>query len=114
MTRIFDPTGGPITDLDLSRRGDETPAGGYVYDAEGRIALAVEVALVTGRPLLVRGKPGTGKTSLAVDVATRLGRRFYRHTVTSRTGPGICCGPTTRCGGSTTPTRDRWRARWRT
>ncbi len=85
MTRIFDPTGGETAAIDDYRRGDEPPEQGYVYDEQGRIALAVEVALVTGRPLLVRGKPGTGKTSLAIDVATRLGWRFYRHTVTSRT-----------------------------
>src|SRR5215207_7981802 len=86
MTRYFDPHGGePAAEVPVFRRGDEAPEQGYVYDQTGRIALAVEVALVTGRPLLVRGTPGTGKTSLAVDVAERLGWRFYRHTVTSRT-----------------------------
>jgi MoxR-like ATPase len=85
MTRFFDPGGGPVAELTEFRRGDEAGEGTYVYDAKGRIALAVNVALVTGRPLLVRGKPGTGKTSLARDVATRLKRRYYRHTVTSRT-----------------------------
>ena len=68
----------------MGRRGDQRPLTGYVYDAAGRIELAVNVALVTGRPLLVRGRPGTGKTSLAADVAARLGWRYYFHTVTSR------------------------------
>lgn len=67
------------------RRGDELPPSGYVYDAGGRIALAVNVALAAGRPLLVRGKPGTGKSSLAPDVADRLGWRYYGRTITSRT-----------------------------
>jgi MoxR-like ATPase len=85
MTRFFDPTGGETSPVEVFRRGDQAPPQGYVYDGGGRIALAIEVALVTGRPLLVRGKPGTGKTSLAFDVASRLKWRFYRHTVTSRT-----------------------------
>jgi MoxR-like ATPase len=69
----------------ILRRGDEPPAGGYVYDAKGRIALGVNVALATGRPLLVRGRPGSGKSSLAADVAQRLGWRYYEDTITSRT-----------------------------
>jgi MoxR-like ATPase len=77
LTRYFGPNAATTGDVPVFRRGDQAPAGGYVYDAGGRIALAIEVALVTGRPLLVRGKPGTGKTSLARDVAERLGWRFY-------------------------------------
>ena len=47
------------------RLGDE-PAGRYVYDEDeeerpGRVGPAVNVALASGRPLLVRGLPGTGK-----------------------------------------------------
>jgi MoxR-like ATPase len=60
------------------------PAAPATYQAE-RIALAVNVALATGRPLLVRGKPGSGKSSLAADVASRLGWRYYQETITSRT-----------------------------
>jgi len=84
---LFDPAE-PSTTFDVERilrRGDEAPAGGYVYDAEGRIALAVNVALATGRPLLIRGRPGSGKSSLAADVAERLGWRYYGNTITSRT-----------------------------
>src|SRR5262249_37817658 len=67
------------------RAGDARPRGGYVYDEEGRITLAINVALATGRPLLVQGKAGTGKSSLAEDVARQLGWRFYAYTITSRT-----------------------------
>ena len=55
----------------------------YVFDRQ--TALAVNVALATGRPLLLRGHPGTGKTSLAGSVATQLGWRSYAITVSSRT-----------------------------
>jgi MoxR-like ATPase len=84
---LFDPAA-PSAAYDperVLRRGDEAPAGGYVYDAKGRIALGVNVALATGRPLLVRGRPGSGKSSLAADVAQRLGWRYYENTITSRT-----------------------------
>jgi MoxR-like ATPase len=84
---LFDPAA-PSTVFDAERvfrRGDEAPAGGYVYDTQGRIVLGVNVALATGRPLLVRGRPGSGKSSLAADVAQRLGWRYYENTITSRT-----------------------------
>ena len=85
-TPLFDPAApGRYEAERILRRGDEAPAGGYVYDRDGRIALAVNVALATGRPLLVRGKPGSGKSSLAADVASRLGWRYYQETITSRT-----------------------------
>jgi MoxR-like ATPase len=63
--------------------GDDNPSVDYVYSE--KITLAVNVALATGRPLLVRGEPGTGKSSLAADVARRLGWRYYRFVVTTRT-----------------------------
>ncbi len=33
---------------------------GMIYDCSDELHLAVEVALATGRPLLMRGEPGTG------------------------------------------------------
>lgn len=55
----------------------------YVYDQD--LKLVVEVALVTGRPLLLRGRPGTGKSSLAPFIARNLGWRYYEHVITART-----------------------------
>ena len=55
----------------------------YVYSPP--IVLAVNVARATGRPLLVEGKPGTGKTTLAENIAAVLGWKFHAQTVTSRT-----------------------------
>ena len=43
----------------------------YVYHDEA-ITMAVNVALVTSRPLLVSGPPGSGKSSLAPSIATVL------------------------------------------
>ncbi|MFI7504801.1 AAA family ATPase [Streptomyces sp. NPDC049687] len=55
----------------------------YLMPEEGR--LAVEVALATGRPLLLRGSPGCGKSSLAAHIAEKLDWRYYEHVVTYRT-----------------------------
>jgi MoxR-like ATPase len=55
----------------------------YVYNE--KLVLAVNVALATRRPLLVRGESGAGKSSLAANVADFLGRRYYEYVVTSRT-----------------------------
>ncbi len=40
--------------------GDGLPRAVHVFD--GRSVLAVNAAFATGRPLLLRGKPGPGKT----------------------------------------------------
>jgi MoxR-like ATPase len=66
-----------------SALGDRRDGRVYVHDA--RISAAVWVALATGRPLLLRGPPGSGKSSLATYFARALERRFYLHTVQGRT-----------------------------
>jgi MoxR-like ATPase len=81
--KIFDPPLKPppgAPDLPMADRAEATA---YVYDEE--LVLAVNVALATGRPLLMRGRPGTGKSSLARNVALHLRRRFYPRTISSRT-----------------------------
>lgn len=66
----------------LARSGGDRLAP-YVYDES--IILAINVALATGRPLLLLGPPGCGKSTLAADVASRLGHRYYEAIVSSRT-----------------------------
>lgn len=56
-----------------------------VYVFHDNIVLSVKVALATGRPLLVRGAPGTGKSSLAMHIADVLQWRYYERVITSRT-----------------------------
>jgi MoxR-like ATPase len=65
-----------------SIRGDRRD-GTYVSNAE--IDLAIEVALATGRPLLLRGATGAGKSSLAIAEAKKRRWRYYEQTITSRT-----------------------------
>jgi MoxR-like ATPase len=63
--------------------GDRCSKPVYVYDET--IILAVNVAIATGRPILVRGPSGWGKSSLAKSVADILGRRYYENVISSRT-----------------------------
>jgi MoxR-like ATPase len=76
FTKFFDPSvAQPAGDADTT----------YVFSADA--VLAINVALTAGRPLLVQGPPGSGKSSIAAAVARVLDWRYYRHTVTANTQP---------------------------
>jgi MoxR-like ATPase len=49
---------------------------GYVADRD--LATTIHLALAMGRPLLLEGEPGTGKTEVAKVLASGLGRRLVR------------------------------------
>jgi MoxR-like ATPase len=49
---------------------------GYIADTE--LATTVHLALAMGRPLLLEGEPGTGKTEIAKVLAAGLNRRLVR------------------------------------
>lgn len=70
--------------------GDTWPGDGrfppYLFDED--IAVAVDVALATRRPLLIAGPPGSGKSMLAPAMAGLLECRYLRHTFTSRSRLG--------------------------
>jgi len=55
----------------------------YVFD--DNIAIAVDIALATGRPLLVAGDPGSGKSRLAEAMAALMKWNYLDYTMTSRT-----------------------------
>ena len=86
--RYFDPkrTGGKALGeagaVTFSWREDERTEC-YVFAP--KVILAVNVALATGRPLLVAGEPGSGKSTLANAIAKVQGWWYYQQTVTSRT-----------------------------
>jgi MoxR-like ATPase len=66
----------------VSEVADRGVAAEYVFD--DNIRLAVNLALATGRPLLVSGPSGSGKSSLARAVADLAGWSYLERTVTSR------------------------------
>jgi MoxR-like ATPase len=72
-----------------SKNKQTTPGGdrrdGLVYVYNDTIELAINVALATHRPILIRGTSGSGKSSLARNVARRLKWWYYEQVVTSRT-----------------------------
>ena len=58
------------------------PAQRHQFDEEN--IWAIKAALATGRPLLVRGEPGTGKSQLARAAAQVMNRPFLYEVITSR------------------------------
>ena len=59
--------------------------GSETYIASEELLRSVEVARALGKPLLVKGEPGTGKTMLAQAVADQLGMRLISWNVKSTT-----------------------------
>src|SRR5215469_2387146 len=73
----------------LVKGGSSTRPGhdlrdGSVYVYEELITLAVRVALAIGRPLLLLGPPGSGKSSLAAFVARTMNWNYFEQVVSSR------------------------------
>ena len=66
--------------MNLPKSVPETAAllAGQGYIADTELATTVHLALVMGRPLLLEGEPGTGKTEIAKVLASGLNRRLVR------------------------------------
>jgi MoxR-like ATPase len=69
----------------LDDRNSPDDRSGAVYLHDARLQLATEIAIATRRPLLLRGEPGSGKSSYAPFVARNLNWRYYEFNVTGRT-----------------------------
>lgn len=59
--------------------------GSKNYVATDDLRLAVNAAVTLGRPLLIKGEPGTGKTMLAEEVALALGKPLFQWHIKSTT-----------------------------
>ncbi len=55
------------------------------YIVTDELQMAIDAALTLGRPLLVKGEPGTGKTQLAIEIAERLSAPLYQWHIKSTT-----------------------------
>jgi MoxR-like ATPase len=82
MTSFLTLRDGDIIDLGATS-DHHHPA--HVIDRQS--VVAINAALATGRPLLIRGEPGVGKSQLARAAAIQLGRRFLQHAVDANTEP---------------------------
>src|SRR5258708_1295881 len=60
-------------------------AGTATYVATEDLRVGVNAAIALERPLLVKGEPGTGKTILAQEVATALGKELIAWHIKSTT-----------------------------
>lgn len=67
----------------IGERPEEAPTIRHLF--EPREVDAVNAALAAGRPLLVRGEPGSGKSQLARAAAKALGRAFVARVIDART-----------------------------
>jgi MoxR-like ATPase len=86
MKVLFDPTtqDAKARYAHAKRRdGSQNPYAPYQYEGS-RLRIAINAALATKRPLLLRGEAGAGKSSLAYDVALVLGWTYYERVVSSR------------------------------
>jgi MoxR-like ATPase len=64
---------------------DKRFSGTSTYIATDDLMMAVNAAVTLQRPILVKGEPGTGKTQLAVEIATALGRPLFEWHIKSTT-----------------------------
>ena len=81
--RPMPPPGGPPAPETTMNDGRFNGTDRYV--ATDDLAIAVNAAATLGRPLLVKGEPGTGKTMLAIEVARALDRPLIEWHIKSTT-----------------------------
>jgi MoxR-like ATPase len=85
MKPLFDPPDQFTAPLPegMAAVGDRSEQSTYVYTDD--IRLAVNVALAAERPLLVAGPPGSGKSSLALNIALFKKWDYEEEVITART-----------------------------
>ena len=69
----------------MTNNGFDQFKGSENYVTSGPLRNAVNVSIALGRPLLIRGEPGTGKTLLAHSIAEDLGKQLIIWNIKSTT-----------------------------
>ena len=64
---------------------NEKFTGTSTYVATDDLTLAVNAAVTLERPILIKGEPGTGKTQLALEIASSLGKPLHEWHIKSTT-----------------------------
>ncbi len=64
---------------------DNKFTGTSSYIATDDLTMAVNAAVTLERPILIKGEPGTGKTQLAIEVASSLGKPLHEWHIKSTT-----------------------------
>ena len=64
---------------------DSKFTGTSSYIATDDLTMAVNAAVTLERPILIKGEPGTGKTQLAIEVASSLGKPLHEWHIKSTT-----------------------------
>jgi MoxR-like ATPase len=86
---VFDPKNPLLPAAGLPAAGRDLRDGSFYVFTEpverDPTVLVVKVALATGRPLLLWGAPGSGKSSLAAFVARTMNWNYFEQVITSRT-----------------------------
>lgn len=86
---MFDPKKPLLPPTGTSAPGRDSRDGSFYVFTEpieqDPLVLVIKVAIATGRPLLLCGAPGSGKSSLAAYVARTMNWNYFEQVVTSRT-----------------------------
>jgi MoxR-like ATPase len=83
--KTFEPKETRLEDGGQGRLKGRDGRDGSIYVYTEPVVLAVKVAIATGRPLLLYGPPGSGKSSLAAFVARTMNWNYFEQVITSRT-----------------------------
>lgn len=85
MNMMFNPQASRLIPLEQHTKKGQDVRDGSIYVCDQVTVMAVNIALATGRPLLLCGPPGSGKSSLASYIAKTMNWNYFEKVITSQT-----------------------------